>query len=94
MVDDKGPDDKVIAIHLDDPEYAHFRHISELTGRRRDELERFFLDCKRLENKAVSIEDMKGSVQAQRAIREAARLYQEKIRPSMDDGAHAARAGA
>ena len=28
MVDDKGPDDKIIAIHLDDPEYAHYRGIA------------------------------------------------------------------
>src|SRR5206468_10593862 len=30
MVDDKGPDDKIIAIRADDPEYAHYRDISEL----------------------------------------------------------------
>src|SRR5512147_761651 len=25
MSDDKGPDDKIVAIHLDDPDYAHFQ---------------------------------------------------------------------
>src|SRR5215475_10767353 len=32
MTDDKGPDDKIIAIHLDDPEYADYREISEVSG--------------------------------------------------------------
>jgi len=51
MVDDKGPDDKIIAIHADDPEYAHYRDISELPPHRLVEVERFFLDYKVLEHK-------------------------------------------
>src|SRR5438876_785194 len=34
MSDDKGQDDKIIAIHVDDPEYAHYRDISELPPHR------------------------------------------------------------
>jgi len=90
IVDDKGPDDKIIAIHVDDPEYAHYRDISELPGHRLKELERFFLDYKVLENKAVTVEDMRGRIDAERTIRDAARLYREKIRPSVGEGAHAA----
>jgi inorganic pyrophosphatase len=82
MVDDKGPDNKIIAIHADDPEYAHYRDISELPAHRLQELERFFLDYKVLENKTVRIEDMRGRIDAEREVREAARLYREKIRPS------------
>jgi inorganic pyrophosphatase len=92
MADEKGEDAKIIAIHVDDPEYAHFRDISELPGHRLKELERFFLDYKVLEGKAVSVEDMKGPIDAERAIREATRLYREKIRPSVAEGAHAAHA--
>jgi inorganic pyrophosphatase len=29
MTDDKGVDDKIIAIHIDDPEYAHYREAAE-----------------------------------------------------------------
>jgi inorganic pyrophosphatase len=82
MVDDKGPDDKIIAIHADDPEYAHYRDIAELSSHRLKELERFFLDYKVLEHKAVSVGDMHGRPEAERMIREAARLYREKIRPA------------
>src|SRR5437667_3877955 len=39
MVDDKGPDDKIIATHADDPEYAHYRDISELPPPRLGDLE-------------------------------------------------------
>jgi inorganic pyrophosphatase len=79
MVDDKGPDDKIIAIHADDPEYAHYRDISELSRHRLLELERFFLDYKVLEHKAVSIGGMRGRTEAERMIREAAELYREKF---------------
>ena len=71
--------DKVIAVHADDPEYAPYRDISELPAHRLKEIQRFFLDYKVLENKAVSIEDMRGSVDALRVIRESIRLYREKF---------------
>ncbi len=82
MSDEKGRDDKVIAVHVDDPEYAHYRDISELPPHRLKELERFFLDYKVLENKAVTVEHMGGRVDAENAVREAAALYREKIRPT------------
>ena len=80
MVDDKGPDDKIIAIHLDDPEYAHYRDIAEISAHRLRELERFFLDYKILEHKAVTVGDMRGRADAERTIRDAAVLYREKIK--------------
>lgn len=82
MVDDKGPDDKIIAIHLDDPEYADYRDISELPAHRLKELERFFLDYKVLEHKTVRVEGMSGPARAERAIHDAARLYREEILPA------------
>ena len=82
MSDDKGRDDKIIAVHVDDPEYEHYRDIAELPPHRLKELERFFLDYKVLEHKAVSVGDMHGRVEAERLIREAAQLYREKIKPT------------
>jgi len=81
MVDDKGPDDKVIAIHADDPEYAHYRDISELSAHRLRELERFFLDYKVLENKTVNVQNLRGRPDAEHVIREAVRLYRQRILP-------------
>lgn len=83
MVDDKGPDDKIIAVHADDPEYADYHDISELSAHRRRELERFFLDYKVLEHKQVSVGDMHGRAEAERMIREAAELYRDTIKPTL-----------
>jgi len=79
MRDEKGQDDKVIAVHVDDPEYVHYRDISELPPHRLRELERFFLDYKVLEHKIVTIQDMRGRIDAVRVIREAAQLYRDRI---------------
>ena len=46
MSDDKGQDDKIIAVHVDDPEYADYRDIAQLPPHRLKEVERFFLDDK------------------------------------------------
>lgn len=85
MADDKGPDDKIIAVHADDPEYADYRDVSELPAHRLKELQRFFLDYKVLEHKTVNVEDIRGRQDAERVIREAVRLYRERrdaLRPA------------
>jgi inorganic pyrophosphatase len=79
MSDDKGQDDKIIAIHVDDPEYADYRDVAQLPPHRVRELERFFLDYKVLENKKVNVENMRGPRDAERVIRDAVHLYREKI---------------
>ncbi len=81
MRDDKGQDDKIIAVHIDDPEYDHYRDVGELPPHRLRELERFFLDYKVLEQKPVSLAPMRGRAEAELVIRAAARLYQERILP-------------
>jgi len=80
MVDEKGQDDKIIAVHVDDPEYVHYRDISELPPHRLKELERFFLDYKVLEDKVVNVESMQGHADAERVIRDAVQLYRDKIK--------------
>jgi len=79
MSDDKGQDDKIIAIHVDDPEYADYRDVAQLPPHRVRELERFFLDYKVLENKKVNVENMRGPRDAERVIRDAVHPYREKI---------------
>jgi inorganic pyrophosphatase len=83
MIDEKGRDDKVIAVHVDDPEYSHYRDVSELPPHRLAEMRRFFLDYKVLEDKAVDVEHIRGRVDAEQVIREAARLYRERILPGL-----------
>jgi inorganic pyrophosphatase len=80
MSDEKGQDDKIIAAHLDDPEYAHYRDVGELPPHRLRELERFFVDYKVLEDKVVTVESLRGRREAAATIRAAAQLYRERIK--------------
>jgi len=84
MTDEKGQDDKIIAVHIDDPEYTHYRDAAELPPHRLRELERFFLDYKVLENKTVNVEEIRGRPDAEAVIRAAAMLYGEKIARRID----------
>jgi inorganic pyrophosphatase len=84
MRDEKGQDDKIIAIHVDDPEYAHYHDVADLPPHRLRELERFFLDYKVLENKTVNVDLLRGRPDAERVVRDAARLYRERILPARD----------
>ena len=42
MRDDKGEDDKLIAVHADDPTYSDYSDVSEIPSHRMRELKRFF----------------------------------------------------
>jgi DNA-binding MarR family transcriptional regulator len=51
MRDEHGQDDKLIAVHVNDPAVAHCTDISQLPPHQLEELKRFFEDYKVLENK-------------------------------------------
>jgi inorganic pyrophosphatase len=80
MRDEKGEDDKIIAVHVDDPEFAHYRDIAELPPHRLRELQRFFIDYKVLEEKRVQVERLGGPGEAVAVIHAAIRLYAETAR--------------
>jgi inorganic pyrophosphatase len=80
MHDEKGQDDKIIAVATADPEFNHMYDVTELSLHRRRELERFFLDYKVLENKEVAIGGMKGPETAVMVIIDAIKLYNDMIR--------------
>ncbi len=75
MRDDKGIDDKIIAVHVDDPSYAAYRDINELPSHRLRALQRFFLDYKTLEGKTVEVDEPLGPDEAQKVLLEAIQLY-------------------
>jgi inorganic pyrophosphatase len=78
MRDDKGEDDKLIAVHVDDPNYSEYSDVSELASHRMRELQRFFQDYKALENKKVLVEAPQGRSEALVVLRDAMRLYDEE----------------
>ena len=81
MRDDKGLDDKLISVHVDDPAVAHYSHIRELPPHQLLELKRFFEDYKQLEHKKVIVEEFEGPFEANKTIREGIAGY-KKLRAS------------
>jgi inorganic pyrophosphatase len=75
MRDDKGQDDKIIAVHEDDPAFVGYRDIGELPQHIVLELRRFFLDYKTLEGKEVVVEGFLNAADALTTVREAIALY-------------------
>jgi inorganic pyrophosphatase len=79
MIDQNEEDDKIIAVHADDPEYNEIRDISELTEHRLKALRRFFEDYKALELKQVKVERFMGRVDALSIIVKSMELYKKKV---------------
>jgi inorganic pyrophosphatase len=75
MHDDKAEDDKLIAVHVDDPEYAAYHTPQDLPPHRLRELQRFFLDYKTLEGKRVEVEAPLDVSEALTILRQAVALY-------------------
>jgi inorganic pyrophosphatase len=75
MRDDKGEDDKLIAVHADDPNYSDYSDVSEIPAHRLRELQRFFEDYKALENKKVLVGAPQGRSAGLEVLRGAIRLY-------------------
>ena len=75
MRDEKGIDDKIVAVSVHDPAFADFTDKKQLPGHLLRELRRFFEDYKALEHKQVVVEDLLGPDEAVGIIREALELY-------------------
>src|SRR5262245_57044712 len=70
MRDEKGEDDKIIAVSIHDPAFAEFTDKAQIPQHLLRELQRFFQDYKALENKHVTIESLQGPDDAVRVIRD------------------------
>jgi inorganic pyrophosphatase len=77
MVDEGQDDEKIICVHLDDPEYRDFEHYEQLPPHRMDELQRFFQDYKVLEGKEVDVGHFEGPEEAVDVVRHAMELYEK-----------------
>ena len=75
MHDQHRTDDKLIAVHVDDPDYVVYKTIRDLPRHRLQALQRFFLDYKVLEGKEVTVEKMQGPAEALEVLRESVAAY-------------------
>lgn len=74
---DKGGDDKILAVCIDDPAYAHYDTVQALPPHLLRELDRFFRDYKILEGTqgGVEVGEMYGQARALEVIRESRAAY-------------------
>jgi inorganic pyrophosphatase len=77
MRDEKGIDDKIVAVSVHDPAFADYTDKDQLPTHVLRQVRRFFEDYKALEHKQVIVEDLLGPSEALRIIREALELYRK-----------------
>jgi inorganic pyrophosphatase len=79
MRDEKGIDDKLIAVAVGDPAFADYHDFRQLPKHVIREIRRFFLDYKILEGKEVVVDEPLGPDDALRILRTAVDDYRKKF---------------
>jgi inorganic pyrophosphatase len=77
MRDEKGLDDKIVAVSVHDPAFEEYTDNSQLPGHLMREVRRFFEDYKALEHKQVVVEDLLGPAEAVAIILDALEMYRK-----------------
>jgi inorganic pyrophosphatase len=80
MIDNGESDDKIIAVAADDISVNHINDISELPPHTILEVQRFFEDYKKLENKEVKVEGFLGKKEALEIVNESIALYKKMFK--------------
>jgi len=82
MRDDKGIDDKVLCVPLQDPAWNTFDVLDDIPDQLRDEIEHFFSVYKDLEQKLVTVDGWYPREDAIEVIRESRERHAENSRGS------------
>lgn len=75
MKDEGASDDKIIAVHVNDPAVFDYRDIDDLPKHTFQEIKRFFEDYKVLEGKEVEVEDLLDAAAALQIVKESFAAY-------------------
>lgn len=79
MIDGGEADDKIIAVAKEDMSVAHYNDISELPEFRLKEIQSFFEDYKKLENKEVAVDGFLGREDAIKIVEQSIVDYKTKF---------------
>jgi inorganic pyrophosphatase len=83
MRDEKGVDDKIVAISVRDPSFADYTDQSQLPAHVLRQVRRFFEDYKVLEHKQVVVEDLLGPSEAIAIILQGLDMYRRLRRAEL-----------
>lgn len=79
MEDEKGVDEKILAVSLNDPHYNEYEDIVQLPKHYLDEIQEFFRTYKSLEEKSYAeVKDWRGRDAAYMIINECIKRFKEK----------------
>ncbi len=76
MTDQNQPDEKIIAVPLNDPNYNTYNDISELPCHIHEEIQHFFSVYKNLEGKKTVVNEVLGVKDAKKVIQDCINLYE------------------
>ncbi|MCC5994346.1 MAG: inorganic diphosphatase [Candidatus Aenigmarchaeota archaeon] len=80
MEDEKGIDDKIVAVPIKDPRFKNIKSIDDLNEHLRKEIQDFFESYKKLEpGKFVKFKEWQGVEKAKEIIRKAKEEYKKKF---------------
>ena len=83
MRDEKGVDDKIVAVSVRDPAYTDYKDKAQLPGHVLRQVRRFFEDYKVLEHKQVIVEELLGPEAAIAIISDALDMYRRLRRGAL-----------
>jgi inorganic pyrophosphatase len=75
MSDEHGVDEKILAVPLNNPNFSHITRMRDVPPHSLKEIEHFFREYKRLENKEVQVDGWDLRKQAYRVIKSANKKY-------------------
>ena len=79
MIDGGDPDDKIIAVPVDDPRWDEVRGLKDINKHTLKEIEHFYSTYKKLQNKEVVVKGFKDKSAAREAFKRGIMLYKEKF---------------
>lgn len=77
MEDEKGPDEKILAVPIMDPLWNHINELDEAPPHLLREIEHFFSIYKDLEEKKVTVTGWQGRVEAEKVIKECEKRFKK-----------------